>query len=180
MHRVLSPRTELMPSRVSKRPALALRLRKLEIENKSVWAGLTFLAIGNKQMGIFHRDNLPPSTSLSGLSRSQCALYPVCSEFEGLGRVAEVFHPVDVWFAAEPGELAFGVVAMALLRGGDGFGLGEGAVDCGEGLAVAERVQGFDAAVLGEEGAGFFDEAGREHGCCALVDAVVELLAGWV
>ena len=66
---------------------------------------------------------------------------------------------------------------MALLGGGDGFGLGKGSVDCGEGLAVAEGVEGFDAAVLGEEGAGFFDEARLEHGCGAVVDSIVELLA---
>jgi len=101
-------------------------------------------------------------------------------EFDGLGRVAEVFDPVDIGFAAEPGELAFGIVAMALLGGGDGFGFGEGAVDCGECLAVAEGIEGFDAAVLVEEGAGFFDEAGGEHGGGAVVDAVVEGLAGWV
>ena len=29
--------------------------------------------------------------------------------------------PVESWVAAEPGELALGVVAMALLGGGDGL-----------------------------------------------------------
>ena len=138
------------------------------------------LAMGSKRTGGFRRDVLPSPPSSNGLSRFPGALYPVCSELERLGRVAEIFDPVNIGFAAEPGELAFGVVAMALLRGGDGFGFGEGAVECGEGLAVAEGVEGFDATVLGEEGAGFFDEAGGEHGRCAVVNAVVELVAGWV
>ena len=73
--------------------------------------------------------------------------------------------------------MAFGVVAMALLGLGDGFGLAEDAVDGGEGLSVAEGVEGFDAAVLGEEGAGFFDQAGLEHDFGAMIEAVVEELA---
>ena len=39
---------------------------------------------------------------------------------DDFGFVSEGLDPVDVWFAAEPGELAFGIVAMALLGGGDG------------------------------------------------------------
>ena len=73
--------------------------------------------------------------------------------------------------------MAFGVVAMALLGLGDGFGLAEDAVDGGEGLAVAEGVEGFDAAVSGEKSAGFFDQAGLEHGCGAVIETVVEELA---
>ena len=131
-------------------------------------------------MPVFHKDDLPLPASLGCLWGISSVFYPICGEFDGLGCVAEVFDPVDIGFAAEPGELAFGVVAMALLSGGDGFGFGHGSVDCGDGLAVAEGVQGFHAAVLSQEGAGFLDEARLEHGCGAVVDAVVELLTGWV
>ena len=85
---------------------------------------------------------------------------------------------MDVWFAAKPGELALGVIAMALLGGGDGFGLRHGAVEDGLGLAVADGIEGFDGAESGYEGTGFFDEAGGEHGCCAFVETSVEDGAG--
>ena len=42
-------------------------------------------------------------------------------------------------------------------------------------MPVAERVEGFDRAVAREEGAGFFDEAGGEHGGAARVEAGIEL-----
>ena len=79
---------------------------------------------------------------------------------DGCGVVAEGFDPVDVGLAAEPGELALGVVAVALLGGATASSRWSLAAQDGEGLPVAEGVEGFDGAVAGEEGAGFIDEAG--------------------
>ena len=52
---------------------------------------------------------------------------------------AEAGEPLDRWVFAEPGELAFGVVAMALLGEGDRFVAGDFAAQHGDGLGVAER-----------------------------------------
>ena len=94
---------------------------------------------------------------------------------------AAAFEPVHVGFAAEPGELALGVVAMALLGLGDGLLAGEFVLqDCG-GFRVAERGEGAAVgAVAGDEALGLFDEAAVEHGGGALVDAFVEARAWWV
>ena len=46
--------------------------------------------------------------------------------------------PVHVGFAAEPGELALGVVAMTLLGLGDGLLAGEFVAEDGGGFCVAE------------------------------------------
>jgi len=35
---------------------------------------------------------------------------------------AKVFNPINIWFAAKPCELAFGVIPMALLGSCDCFG----------------------------------------------------------
>ena len=99
---------------------------------------------------------------------------------EGGGGVAEALDPMDIGLAAKPGELTLGVVAMALLGGGDGLGKGELAAEVGGGLAVAERIERGNGAVAGEEAAGFFDEACGEHGFGALVEALVELGAGGI
>ncbi len=89
--------------------------------------------------------------------------------------VTEGGEPVDVGFAAEPGELAFGVVAMALLGGGDGFFAGEFGGENLAGLAVAKGVENGDGrAVAGDDGAGLLYEAVCEHGGGACVDTVVE------
>src|ERR1700728_3157863 len=87
---------------------------------------------------------------------------------------------MDVGFAAEPGELALGVVAMALLGGVDGCFEIHGSVEDGEGLTVAQGFEGSDWAVLLEQAAGFFYEAGLEHGFGALIEMVVQGLARWV
>jgi hypothetical protein len=52
--------------------------------------------------------------------------------------IAEGCDPMHLRLAAKPCQLAFGVVAMALLRCGDGFWFCECAVDYAKGLAVAE------------------------------------------
>ena len=90
------------------------------------------------------------------------------------GVVAEGFDPVDVGLAAKPGELALGVVAMALLGFGDGVFSLTPLEENGLRLTVAERVEGLDGSVAGEERAGFFDETGGEHLGAALIEAVVE------
>ena len=91
---------------------------------------------------------------------------------------------MHVGFAAEPGELAFGVVAVALLGVGYGLLAGELVAQDGGGFGVAERGEGAAVgAVTGEEALGLFDEAAvgplaGKHGGGALVDALVEAGAG--
>ena len=104
---------------------------------------------------------------------------------QGLSRdvlVAAVsFEPVDAGFAAEPGELAFGVVAMALLGLGNGLFASDFISQDGGCFGVTERGEGpAVCAIAGDEAFGFFDEAAVEHGSGALVDAFVELGAGWI
>ena len=106
----------------------------------------------------------------------------LADELEGLvGDVfvaAAAFEPVHVRFAAEPGELALGVVAVALLGLGDGLLAGEFVFEDGGGFGVAERGEGAAVfAVAGDEAFGLFDEAAVEHGGGALVDAFVETCA---
>ena len=92
-----------------------------------------------------------------------------------VGFAAEALEPVDIGFGAEPGSLAFGVVAVALLGLGDGGFEGELVAQDGGGFGVAEGGEGAAVrAVAGDEGAGFFDEAYVEHHGGALVDALVE------
>ena len=88
---------------------------------------------------------------------------------------AAAFEPVHARFAPEPGELAFGVVAMALL------GLGDGLLPCQVvlqdrfGFGVAERCEGPTVrTVARDESLCFFDESAVEHGGGPLVDAFVE------
>ena len=88
------------------------------------------------------------------------------------------FEPVHVGFAAKPGELALGVVAVALLGLGYGLLAGEFVFEDGDGFGVAERGEGAAVfAVAGDEALGLFDEAAVEHGGGALVDAFVETFA---
>ena len=77
---------------------------------------------------------------------------------------AEAGEPVDVRVAAEPGELALGVVAMALGGGSDGFFAGDLVAQDGDGLGVAERGEGAAVeAVVFDELGGLFDQAAIEH-----------------
>src|SRR5216683_304977 len=94
---------------------------------------------------------------------------------------AAAFEPVHLGFAAEPGELALGVVAMALLGLGDGLLKGEFVAQDGGSFGGAEGGEGAAVrAVAGYESRGFFDEAAVEHGGGALVNALVEEGTGWV
>ena len=96
----------------------------------------------------------------------------------GFGVVAEGFDPMDTGLAAEPGELAFGVVAMALLGFGDGDLFTDALEENRLRLTIAERVQNLDGPVAGEESACFLDETGGEHGGAAVVQTVVETSPG--
>src|ERR1700722_17496548 len=88
---------------------------------------------------------------------------------------AAAFEPVDVGFATEPGELAFGIVAMALLGLSHGLLAGDFILQNGESFGVAEGGERTAVwAVASDEAFGLFDEAAVEHGCGALVDAFVE------
>ena len=95
------------------------------------------------------------------------------------GGVAEAWKDVggvEFGFAAEPGLLALGVVAVALLGGGDGCRFGHLAAQDGRSLGVAKRGEG--AALRTEpreQRAGLCDEACGEHGGAASVDAGVQL-----
>ena len=91
--------------------------------------------------------------------------------------IAECFNPMDVWLAAKPGELALGIVAMALLGCGYRLSPLPRTIHHGSGLSVAEGVERLDGAVAREETAGFFHEAGGKHGGGTLVEALVKFLA---
>src|SRR5271168_811156 len=87
-----------------------------------------------------------------------------CDEGGGMGLrgfvAAEAGKPADVGVFAEPGELAFGVVAMALCGLGNGLVAGDVAAQDGDGLRVAERGEGaaVEAVLLDQDGR-LFDEA---------------------
>ena len=67
------------------------------------------------------------------------------------GIVAEGFDPVHVGLAAKPGELALGVVAMALLGFGNGHLLADALEENGLRLTVSERVERLDRSVAARE-----------------------------
>ena len=101
--------------------------------------------------------------------------------FDDVFVAAAAFEPAHVRFATEPGELAFGVVAMALLGLGHGLFAGELVLEHGGCFGVTERGEGTAVfAVAGDESFRLLDEAAVEHGGGALVDALVEAGAGWV
>ena len=88
---------------------------------------------------------------------------------------AAASEPVHVWFAAEPGELALGVVAMALLGLSYCLFPGEFVLQDSDGFGVAERGEGATlSAVTGNEAFCLFNQAAVKHRCSALVDAFVE------
>jgi hypothetical protein len=98
-----------------------------------------------------------------------------------VGVAAAAGEPVHVGLAAEPGELAFGVVAMALLGMGDGLLACELAAEDGGCFGVAQGGEGAaGGAVTSDEAFGLFDEAAAEHAGGAVVDALVEAGAGRV
>src|ERR1039457_5506340 len=91
------------------------------------------------------------------------------------GVVAEVLQPVHFGIAAEPGELALGVVAVSLLGSGDGLGERALAAQMAGGLAVAERAHGEDlGAVDGKQSPGLLDQSLLEHAGASRIDAIVK------
>ena len=91
---------------------------------------------------------------------------------------AAACEPVHAGFTAEPGELAFGVVAVALLSLGYSLFAGEFVFEDCDGFGVAERGEGATVcAIANDEAVGLFDEAAVKHGRGALVDALVEAIA---
>ena len=73
---------------------------------------------------------------------------------------AEAGQPVDLRVFAEPGELALGVVAMALGGERDGFLAGEFAAQDGDRLGVAERGERAALEAVGfDELGGLLDQA---------------------
>src|SRR5579863_9962562 len=97
----------------------------------------------------------------------------------GDGRiVTEAVEPVNVRFATEPGQLAFGVMAVRLARRGDGFGDSQFTVKHVTRLTITKRVEGaLRLAVLADEAERFLDKTIREHALRTLVDALVQLRA---
>src|SRR5665213_3114463 len=84
------------------------------------------------------------------------------------------------WLAAEPSELALGVVAMALLRGFDCGLQAQRSCMHSQRLTVSQGVESFHGAVAIEQPACLLYETGGEHGSCPLVKPLIQLLAGRV
>src|ERR1700723_2506340 len=95
---------------------------------------------------------------------------------DGFRRVAERGEPVDVWLAAEPGELTLGEAAGGLLDICDGCGESDGAFEVGAEVGVADELEwlGIDRNSGRNECADFVEPAGGEHFVHAGVDAGVE------
>ena len=93
----------------------------------------------------------------------------------GGGFRPEAVEPLHFRFAAEPGQLALGVIAVPLLGTRDGLRRRAFAAEMFGGLAVSQRAHGEDiGAVARKQSASFFDEALLEHGGAAAVDVIVE------
>ena len=106
---------------------------------------------------------------------------------DGFVGVAKRVEPVDLWLAAEPGELALGEAARGLLDICDGCGERDAAFEVGAKLGVADELKrlgvGWNAANIftrlvthprRDERADFVEPAGGEHFVDARIDAGVE------
>src|SRR6202000_3273221 len=93
------------------------------------------------------------------------------------GLVAEAVQPVQLWFAAEPGELALGIDAVP--RRGDAHCIpfAQSAANEAARLFIAERIEGPGLAVFFEQHLCFFHQALLEHGGGTLIDALVQIIA---
>ena len=109
-----------------------------------------------------------PPGSETGIRKLRAASGPTlefCDFGEGLAFdfrvISEAGEPSNVGFAAEPGHLTLGVVAMGLLDGlENGFRLYLAAQQLHD-LLVAERAQGPGGiAISREQALGFFDQSG--------------------
>lgn len=91
---------------------------------------------------------------------------------------AAAFEPVHIRFAAKPCELAFGIIAVALLGLGHGLFPSEFVLQDSNGFGVAERREWATvSAVAGNQAFSLFNQAAVKHRCSALVDAFVEMFA---
>ncbi len=89
---------------------------------------------------------------------------------------AKALKPVDLRVAPEPGELTFGIVAMASLGFDDGLCEQSLTTHNAEGLGVPERAKGPGCLTKSFIDFGsFFEQPLGEHGSGPGVDAVVEL-----
>src|SRR5437762_8558813 len=92
-----------------------------------------------------------------------------------LSVIAESTHPNHLRLAAEPGHLAFGVVAMGLLsclQCGFPIDFPSQKLDC---LFVAQRTQrARSVAVFLGEACGLLHQASREHFLCTLINTRIE------
>src|SRR6266550_4686824 len=95
-----------------------------------------------------------------------------------LSIVTESTHPDHLRLAAEPGHLAFGVVAMGLLsclQCGFPIDFPSQKLDC---LFIAQRSQrARRIAVFLQEACGFLDQTRREHLLGALINTRIERIA---
>src|SRR5947199_454242 len=95
-----------------------------------------------------------------------------------LSIVTQSTHPDHLRLAAEPGHLAFGVVAMGLLsclQCGFPIDFPSQKLDC---LFIAQRTQrARRIAVFLHEACSFLDQTRREHFLCTLINACIEGIA---
>src|SRR5579875_1216931 len=97
------------------------------------------------------------------------------------GIVPEAQEPLDASVPAKPGELAFSVVAVPLLRFSDSLRQRHGPAQNGKRLGIAKRAQRAGVVpILRCDGGGLFEQALREHSGSASVNTVVKRGAGWV
>src|ERR1017187_9167457 len=94
--------------------------------------------------------------------------------------VAKALKPVHVRFAAEPSELALGVVAVTLLRGFDCGRQAQRSCQDRHRLPVSQRVEHFHRTESLQQSARLFNEASGKHGLSPSVEALIQLLAGRV
>src|ERR1035438_223925 len=119
----------------------------------------------------FPNDAAIPSVPRTHISRGN----PMHSFLLNSWIVSETLQPSDFRFAAKPGQLPFGVVAMGLLGGMDCLLAGELAGQDLNCLFVSQRSQGTgDYPVFLLQELGLLDHSGLEHPACALIDAIVE------
>src|SRR5260370_2468092 len=91
--------------------------------------------------------------------------------------VPEAPQPLDLWFAAEPGHLAFGVVAVRLLSGLQGLLAREFSAQDLHCLLVADGSQRSGGiAVLFKQRLRLINQASVEHRLRSTVDSLIHSL----
>src|SRR5215831_16591316 len=81
---------------------------------------------------------------------------------------------MHVGLAAEPGELALGVVAVALLGFGKGDFFAYAFDEERQCLAISERVKRLDSTVAGEESTGLLNESRCKHRSTPFIQALIK------